>query len=109
MTAVASGWINRLIGRFLVSPGPVPGWVKSEREQRQLPYPIEVYNGSERVAWFPEGTLPDEVVRDIRTHYHIDPRYRGLDLAVWRNGYLVAIVRQNHDNEPDILRFPFEW
>lgn len=83
-------------------------WVAAERHQRALPEPIEVCNGPELLARHPAGTDPDEVVFGLVAEYN-ESTWDGLDLTVWRNGYILAVIRQGRDGGPEVQRFPSEW
>jgi hypothetical protein len=87
---------------------PLTHYQKSELAERRRRAGIEVMNRGEVVARYGAGTTLQQVVDELVKDY-CDETYAGLDLAVWSNGYLAAVIREGLDGQPELTSFDFEW
>lgn len=95
------------IDRFFAPATTRAAYRRAELANRRRPYPIEVSDGDDVVAHYPASMTPDEVIADVLKSYHED--HAGLDLVIRKNGYVVAVVVEGRNGQPELTRFDHEW
>jgi hypothetical protein len=84
--------------------------IRAEKIERARRSSIEIFNGGDRIASYSSDWTPEQAMDDLlETWSDPEESFHGLDLAVWRNGYLTGIIRQGQDGRPKVTKVPYAW